>query len=184
MIARDVESLGRRLSGLQAQAIERLTLATVAFGGALAASELRKDLALPLLVGGVAVTVLGLAAFVRRETLLDDVACDRDAFALPAVRRYAARLTTMPRRRDDAASIRRVLRNHELPTAERVEANRDTLECLAQELEREDLVFDPVCAVKLEHLLLRPEESALFRAELPASDLHSALVQIEAGLRP
>jgi hypothetical protein len=184
MTARDVDFLGRRLRLLQEQAFGRLAVAALAFGGALAASELRKDLAIPLLVAGIALAFLGLAAFVRRDCLLDEVASDRDAFALPAVRRYGVRLTTMERRRDDAASIRLLLRSRELATAERIEANRAALEYLARELERDELVFDPVCAVKLEHLLLRPEESALFRAELPASDLNSALVQIAAGLRP
>jgi hypothetical protein len=90
----------------------------------------------------------------------------------------------MEHRRDDAASIRRLLRNPERYIADRVEPNRELLEQLAGELERDDLSFDPTCAVLLDHLLLRPEESALYAAGRGSADLHSSLVQIEAGLRP
>lgn len=184
MSAREVESLGSRLRALQEQAIGRLALAALAFGAALAASQLRRDLAIPLFLGGLALAILGCRDFVRRECLLDAAAPDRDAFALTAVRRHAARLATMERRRDDAASIRRLLRARELAVADRIEPNREELERLASELERDDLSFDPACAVLLDHLLLRPEESALFAVGRSAADVHSALVRIEAGLRP
>jgi hypothetical protein len=184
MSAREVESLGRQLRTLQEQAIARLTLAGLAFGAALAASQLRRDLAVPLFLGGAALALLGGRDFIRRECLLDEAAPDRAAFALAPVRRHAARLATMERRRDDAASIRRLLRSPELAVAERIEPNREAFELLAEELERDDLSFDPACAVLLEHLLLRPEQSALFAAGRGAADVHSSLTQIEAGLRP
>ena len=169
---------------MQEQAIGRLALGAVAFGGALAASQLRRELAIPLLLGGVVLAVLGCRDVVRRECLLDEAASDHDAYALAPVRRHTARLATMEHRRDDAASIRRLLRNAELSVGERIEPNRELLERLAAELEREDLSFDPACAVLLDHLLLRPEESALYAAGRGSADLHSSLVQIEAGLRP
>jgi hypothetical protein len=184
MIAREVETLGKHLSALREQAIWRLALAALAFGGALAASQVRRDLAIPLLVGGGALALLGIAAFVERECLLDEVAADRDTFTLAAVRSYGARLTASGRRHNDAESIRRLLADPELAVPERIEANRELLERLAEELDSDRLVFDPVCAVKLEHLLLRPDESALFDEHRPAEDVRSKLVQIETGLRP
>jgi len=162
---------------------EVFALAWVAFGLALAASELRKDLAVPLLIGAIALLGLALSAFIRRTLLVEDAAVDRDAFALDAVRRYAARLTTCERRRDDADSIRRLLARPELAIAERVEANRTELETIANELERDELVLDPVSAVALDRLLLRPEESGLYNEELPPECVRSRLVQIEAGFR-
>jgi len=137
---------------------EVLALAWVAFGLALAASELRKDLAVPLLIGAIALLGLALSAFIRRTLLVEDAAVDRDACALDAVRRYAARLATCERRRDDADSIRRLLARPELAIA-------------------------PVSAVALDRLLLRPEESALYNEELPPECVRSRLVQIEAGFR-
>jgi hypothetical protein len=184
MSAREVEGLGRQLRVLQEQAIGRLVLSALAFGGALAASQVWHDLAIPLLLGGVALAVLGCRDLVRRECLLDEAASDHDAYALAPVRRHTARLATMEHRRDDAASIRRLLRSPELSVADRIEPNRELLAQLAAELERDDLSFDPACAVLLDHLLLRPEESALFAAGRGSADLHSSLVQIEAGLRP
>jgi hypothetical protein len=184
MSAREVERLGRQLRTLQEQAIGRLALAALAFGGALTATQLRRDLAIPLFLGGLVLAMLGCRDFVRRECMLEEAAPDRDAFALPPVRRHAARLATMERRRDDAASIRRLLRNPELPLADRIEPNRQDFERLAEELERDDLSFDPACAVLLDHLLLRPDVSPLFAAGRGPVDVHSSLVQIEAGLRP
>lgn len=184
MSAREVERLGRQLRTLHEQAIGRLALGAAAFGGALAASQLRHELAIPLLLGGVGLAMLGCRDVVRRECLLDEAATDSDAYALAPVRRHTARLATMAHRRDDAASLRRLARNPERYIADRIEPNRELLEQLAEELEREDLSFDPACAVLLDHLLLRPEESALFAAGRSSADVHSSLVQIEAGLRP
>jgi hypothetical protein len=184
MSAREVERLGGRLSAMKEQAIGRLTLAALALGGALVASQLWHDLAIPLLLGGVGLAMLGCRDVIRRECLLDEAATDRDAYALAPVRRHTARLATMEHRRDDAASLRRLARNQERSIPDRIESNRELLEQLAAELEREDLSFDPACAVLLDHLLLRPEESALYAAGRSSADLHSSLVQIEAGLRP
>lgn len=160
-----------------------LALAGAAFGLALAATELRHDLAVPFLVSALALAGLGLSAFIRKTLLVEDAALDRDAYALDAVRRYAARLATPERRHDDADSIRRLLAQPELAIAERIEANHTALEAIAEELERDELTLDPVSAVALDRLLLRPEESALYNEQLPPECVRSRLVQIEAGFR-
>jgi hypothetical protein len=184
MSAREVEKLGDQLRTLRTQAIWRLVLAALALGSALAASQLRRDLAIPLLFGGLVLGGLGCRDFVRREYMLDEAARDRDTFTLAPVRGHAARFATMKRRRFDAASIRRLLRSEEPSVAVRIEPNREVLGRLAEELERDDLTFDPACAVLLDRLLLHPEESALYAAGRSAADVHSSLLQIEAGLRP
>ena len=183
MTARDVELLDRRLGELNERAVGQLALAWVAFGFALVASEWRKDLAVPLLVGAIALTGLGLSAFIRKTLLVEDAAADREAYVVDEVRRYAARLATRERRHDDADSIRRLLDQPALAIAGRIEANRATLEAIAVDLERDDLVLDPVSAVSLDRLLRRPEESALYNVDLPAECVRSRLVQIEAGFR-
>lgn len=182
MSARQVELLGQQLRELNERAIAQLGLGFAAFALAIVASQFRHDLAVPLLVGALALIALGLVAFVRRTLLVEDAAADRDAYLLDAVCRHGLRLTEQGRRRGDAASIRRLLAEPELAIAERVETNRPALERLAGDLERPELALDPVCAVALERLLLRPEESALLNGELPADDVRSRLVQIEAGL--
>ena len=183
MTARDVELLDRRLAELNERAVGQLALASVAFGLALAATELRRDLAVPFLVGALALSGLGLSALILKTLLVEDAAVDRDAYVLDAVRRYAARLATRERRRDDADSIRRLLAQPELAIPERIEANRATLEAIAGELEREELALDPVSAVALDRLLLHPEESPLYNEQLPPECVRSRLVQIETGLR-
>lgn len=184
MSARQIEQLGQQLRELNERAVAQLALGFGSFGLALVASQFRRDLAVPLLVGAVVLIVLGLVAFVRRALLVEDAATDRDAYLVAAVRHYGMRFTQRRRRRDDAASIRRLLAAPELAIAERVERNRETLEQLAGELERPQLAFEPVCAVTLERLLLRSSESALYNLKLPAEDLHSRLAQITAGVGP
>lgn len=175
MVARDVEMLGRRLDELSERTIEELGLAGVAFGFALAATQLRRDLAIPFLVGALVLTALGLAAFVRRRLLVEDAAADRDTYELDAVRRYAARLACQDQRRAQAAQIRRLLGTSAEYAAPRIEASRAELEALVRDLEREDLELDPACAVTLERLLNA--------AAVPADEFRSRLLQVEAGFR-
>jgi hypothetical protein len=160
-----------------------LALAAIAFGVAIAATQVRHDVVLPFFVAAIVLMAIGLTAYVRRSLLLEDAARDRDAYALDAVRRYAAPLTTSERRRDEAAAIRRLLAHPELAIAERVEANRARLEEIAAELSHDELSLDPVCAVALDRLLVRPDESALYNEELPPECVRSRLVQIEAGFQ-
>ena len=169
MIARDVELLDRRLHELNERTVGELGLAACAFGLALASTQLRRDLAVPLLVGALALTALGLTAFVRRRLLVEDAAADRDTYELDAVRRYARRMARPEQRRVQAAQIRRVL------AAQRFGVNRAQLRRLIRDLEREDLELDPACAVALDRLLHDPT--------VPADEFRSRLVQVEAGFR-
>jgi hypothetical protein len=104
MTARQIDEAATRLRDLRTEAVANLGLAALAFGLALAASELLRPLALPLLVGGMAATALGLRAFLRRCFLLDDLSADRDAYAILDVRRHAAREALL-RQRDSADEI-------------------------------------------------------------------------------
>jgi hypothetical protein len=167
MSAREVERLGRELHELNERTIGDLGLAAVAFGLALAASRLHKDLAIPLFVGAMALVGLGMVAFVRRHLLVEDAAADPDAYLLGEVRRYGEHIASEDRRRACAAQIRRMLA-----------ANGDDpiLEELADDLERRDLHFDPLCAVALDRLLLDGSIHSL-----PADELRSRLTQIVAG---
>ena len=169
MVARDVEMLGRKLHELDERAFDELGLAAVAFGLALAATQLQQDLAIPLLVGALVLTAFGLVAFVKKRLLIEDVAGDRDAYAIDDVRSYALRLTSRDQRRVQAAQIRRMLA---VPSPR---GNRAQLRRIMRKLERDDLVLDPVCAVVLEQFLHDPTS--------PVDDVRSHLTQVEAGFR-
>jgi hypothetical protein len=175
MVARDVEMLGRRLHELNERSLADLGLAGVAFGLALAATQLRRDLTIPLLIGALVLTGMGLVAFVRRQLLVEDAAVDRDAYALAAVGSYARRLAGRDNRRMEAAQIRRLLALSGDYAPSRVKGSRAQLRRLVRKLEREDLELDPVCAVTLARLL---QDSAL-----PADEFRSRLTQVEAGFR-
>ena len=167
MVARDVEFLGRRLHELNERTVEELGLAGFAFAFALVATQLRRDLAIPLLVGALVLTALGLTAFVRRRLLVEDAAADRDAYQLDVVRQYACRMACPEQRRMQAAQIRRVL------AARRRGVDRAQLKRLVRDLEREDLELDPACAVTLDRLLHDPT--------VPADEFRSRLLQVEEG---
>ena len=175
MVARDVELLGRRLHELNERTVEELGLAGVAFGLALAATQLREDLAVPLLAGALVLTALGLTAFVRHRLLVEDAAGDREAYELDEVRRYARRLAGLERRRMEAAQIHRLLALSGEFASPRIATSRPQLRRLVRALEREDLELDPACAVTLARLLEDPA--------VPADEFRSRLTQIEAGFR-
>jgi hypothetical protein len=178
MIAREVEQLGRRLRDLNERTISDLALAGLAFALALVATRLWTDLAVPLLVGALVMTALGLVALVRSHLLVEDAAVDRDAYLLPQVRRFGARIASPEHRRECAAQIRRTLDVPPELAAPRVDANRETLEELRADLERSELELQPACAVALERLL---HDGGLHDPGLPADELRSRLTQILAG---
>jgi len=76
---RAVEQTTARLRDLRHEEWEDLGLAAVALGLAVASTRIRPTLAVPLLVGGIAVGVLAMRAFWRRWELLDRLVLDRDA---------------------------------------------------------------------------------------------------------
>jgi hypothetical protein len=178
MSARDVEQLGRRLRDLNERAAGELALAGVAFVLALLATELRPDLVVPLLAGAVGLTALGIVAFVRSHLLVEDAAADRDAYLLPAVRRFGERAASPGHRRELAAWIRRAVAVSPELASRRVDENRAALEELRDDLERPDLPLEPACAVALDRLL---QDGGLYDGDLPAEELRSRLTQILAG---
>jgi hypothetical protein len=173
MVARDVELLGRQLHELNERTVEELGLAAVAFALALGATQMRRDLAIPLLVGALALTGMGLVAFVRRRLLVEDAAADRDAYELAEVRRYAAWIARREQRLAHAAQIRRLLTLSPEYTPARIEVGRAELEELEEKLKRVGLPLDPACAVALERLL--HEET------IAANEFRSRLRQVLAG---
>lgn len=181
MVARDVETAAAALRTLRREERERLGLAVLAFALALVATQVRPALALPLLAAGATAVVLEVQAAWRRWELLERLVLDRDAYAIPEVRMRGERAATMDSRTTLASSIRSVLREPGFAPTARVAACASDLEALASELDDDELVLHPVCAVTCVRLLTDDGESPLLNPELPPEDVRARVLRIRAG---
>ena len=129
-------------------------------------------------VGGLVVAGLGLRALWRRWDLVDRLAGERDAYAIPEVLAYASREATMKRRRTFALLIRNRLPE---PIPRRLASAADELEGLCVELEDDELALDPACAVSCMRLLSDTADSPLLDPARPPDELRSRVRQIRLG---
>jgi hypothetical protein len=180
MYARAVDDAALRLRELRHEEWEELGLGALALALAVVAAEFRPQFALPLLLGGLAVSALGMRALWRRWDLVDRLAGERDAYVISDVLDYASRETTMDRRHTFAALIRGRLRQPGVALGAR---SREELESLATELEDDELALDPACAVACMRLLSDLDGSPLLNAALPPDELRSRVRQIRSGFR-
>jgi hypothetical protein len=181
MYARAVDDAAARLRELRHEEWEGLGLAALALGLAVAATQVRPALALPLFLGGLAVGALGVRALWRRWDLVDRLAGDRDAYVISEVRAFASREATMERRHSFAALIRCSLVEPGPALEARIACSRDELRALAAELDDGDLALDPASAVACMRLLSDLAGSPLLNPTLPAEDLRCRVRQIRAG---
>src|SRR5262249_13311017 len=131
-------------------------------------------LATPLLAGAVAMTFLGLRAFLRRTFLVEDLARDPEAYELPEVRRFCARAASPGRRRLLAERVRAAMVDPaagpfcpELQTiVTAIEAGRPIDPQAAAELDR-----------RLSELLL-----CIHQQSVPETELHARLRQTASRL--
>ncbi len=110
MYARAVDHAAARLRDLRHEKWEDFGLAAAAVVLAVVAAAFRPELALPLLVGGLSVGVLGLRALFRHWDLVERLSGVRDAYVIPDVLAYASREADIERRQTFAAMIRSHLR--------------------------------------------------------------------------
>jgi hypothetical protein len=181
MHARAVDDAAARLRALRHEEWEDLGLAAFALGLALVAGQTRSQLAVPLLVGGLAVAVLGVRATCRRWDLIERLAAERDAYVIREVRVYASRQATMERRRGFAAMIRSYLPQERLVGDSRVASVAHELEALASDLDDESLALDLASAVACMRLLSDLAESPLLDRTRPVEDLRSRVRRIRSG---
>jgi hypothetical protein len=181
MHARAVDDASSRLRELRQEEFADLGLASLSIALALAATQVRPVLAMPLFLGGVVVAVLGTRALWRRWDLVDRLAGEREAHVIPEVLAHAARETTVDRRHAHAARIRQEVQQTRLVYGDRVALAAEELEALACELEADELALDPVCAVACMRLLSDVSESPLLNPALPPEDLRSRVRQIRSG---
>jgi hypothetical protein len=181
MYARAVDEASVRLRELRHEEWEDLALAGLAVVFAVAATQVRPALALPLFLGGVALGALGVRALWRRWELLDRLAGERDAYVISEVLHYAAREATIERRQAMAAVIRSHLEQPEPAFEETVAAASDQLEALARELDDVELALDPACAFGCAQLLSDVADSPLLDPACPRDELRSRVCQIRSG---
>jgi hypothetical protein len=183
MYARALQEAEARLVELHHEELHRIALSAVALGGSLTATVVYPPLAFPLLVGGLAIWILGIGAVWRHWDLVDRLADDEDSYLIPEIRAYAARDAGMNRRLGHAALIRSWTRHPELAADTRIAEFAEQLEELAGELEHADLELDPGCALACRRLLTDPMVSPLLNRALPHEDVGSFVVRIRAGFR-
>ena len=181
MHAPTVDEAGARLRELRLEEWYDLALAGVAVALAVGAAELAPSLALPLLIGGLALGALGIRALWRRWDLVDRLADKPDAYRIPEVFAYASRETTMERRRRYAALIHHQLGPAHTSRSAGLDAAADELAALADELEDEALELSPACAVACSRLCSDPSASPLLNLELPQDELRSRARRIRSG---
>jgi hypothetical protein len=182
MTARRVEEAGDRLRRLRQDEWSELALAGLAMSLALGAAALHPPLAVPFLIGAIALTGLGVRAFFLRWELFDDLLLDPDAYAISEVRRAAAKAASMKNRREVARLVRnRLAPVPGYPVRTRIVEVSDDLAELSRELEDETLTLEPWCAVRCEQLVTSVTDSPLLNDALPEEDLRSRINQIRSG---
>jgi hypothetical protein len=172
MDARAVDDAARRLADLRGAAGSELAAGLLALGLAVAASFAWRPLAVPLLVGGMLVTATGAVALVRQRLLVEELAVDRDAQAIPEVRSYALALLRPSSRRQLAGALRSEKWRHQ--------GLAEELEALASELEDGRLALDPACAAACS-LLVTDGAGPLVNPARPPEDLRAAILHIRSG---
>jgi hypothetical protein len=179
MTAREVDDAAEQLRELRRHSVEDLVLAGAASGLAVTASRLWPSLALPLLVGAIAVAFLGLCAYVRRFLLVEDLALDGDAYCIRAVREFGLRAASPRHRRELASTLRTVLTETTCGRADRLRGVRPEIERLIADLEQDDVHWEPRAAVALERCMYDAQGS-LRDLSVPVSELRTRLRSILA----
>jgi hypothetical protein len=154
------------------------------FALAIATTQFRPVLALPLFLGGLVVGARGMRALWRRWDLVQRLAGKRDAHMIAEVLDYASREATIERRQSLAALIRSRQVDRGFGVDPRLTGAAEDLEALAAELENDELELDPACAVACVRLFEDVVGSPLLNPQWPPAELRSRIRQIRSGFTP
>jgi hypothetical protein len=179
--ALDTREAKRQLHELRTEEWSDLALGGLAIVAALVATQAAPSLALPLFIGGVVVVIRAGRAFFRRWDLCERLLLDPDAYEIPEINARAVHLARLESRAILARSIRSMLAAAPPYRRSRVELVADELAALAEELDDETLVLEPICAVRCQRLLTDGAESPLLNSLVPADGLRIAIKGIRAG---
>lgn len=174
MYARAVDDAGTRLRELRNEEWDDHALAGAALGLAMGATEYAPPLALPFFVGGLALGLLGIRALWRHWDLVDRLADEPAAYAIPEVLASALRETTRGRRQRYAALIRHHLEPTTTSRSMRLDDAAEELAALADEFEDEALELSPAGTVACSRLVSEPTQSPLLNPALPQDELRSS----------
>ena len=181
MTSREIDQAATRLRELKQEMLGDGLLAACALGLALGATWYRPSLAVPLTVGALAMTFLGTRAYVRRFLIVDELADDRDAYCIPAIRGFGRRAASVAHRRELARRVRAALEGSTGAVGGRFSAARPDLEHLISALEDEKVEWEPQAVVLLDHWLSDPDGS--FRnSSLPAAEIRSRISSLLPGV--
>ncbi|MGD0456063.1 MAG: hypothetical protein ABSB69_20960 [Solirubrobacteraceae bacterium] len=121
-----------------------------------------------------------------RVEYLERLAIDRDAYQIPAVRRFGERLVAPAERRRLAAgllcAVERASGHFGLAAPARLDACAGELCDVARQLHDRRTDIAPTSAAACRRLLGRAAESPLYNEDLPPEDLTAALYRIKAGI--
>jgi hypothetical protein len=187
MTAREVDRAASQLEHIRQQRRARLLLTGPVVGLAAAAVVVSTALAVSLVCGIACLLVLALLDTVRHRELIANLALNRNAYAVPEVRRYGEDLVVLRGRRRVAAALERVLATAGSPgsyyLAGRVHACRHELRALADALRAPETRAEPTSVAMCWRLLRNAAESPLYNWHLPPDDLRMAVRRIQAGIR-
>jgi hypothetical protein len=185
MYARAVDDAARQLHDWQFEERAGFVLGPLVLALSVAATRLGPAYALPLFFGGLYLMARVAVAAIRRSTLLDRLAEERDAYTIPEVATRARRTAAPASRAAMAASIRSTLQawSDAVPDL-RVARCCSELAALAALLERDDLELEPTSAVACRHLVDDATTIAVLAPGSDTSDLACRARHVRAGFTP
>jgi hypothetical protein len=181
---REVQAAAARVESLGADARRCLEAAAALALAAVAALAVDAGPWLAVAAGAPALAVAAAIRARQRLALIDRLALDPHAYAIPAVERHGRRAASRRQRRIIATRLESLTQPEwgPLVVPERVDRYRRELDELGRRIAAPGADLAPPQAVECRRLLTRTTESALYNADLPAEDLGAALRRIEAGI--
>ena len=180
MYAAAVEEARTQLRELRLSGRDNLGLAALTMSLAVAATEIRPNLALPLLVSGLFASARGIRALWSRWDLIDRLAVEPDAYLIPEILDYASREATAEKRRMLASHIRGIAPTPGHPNEARLAAVTDELQSLARELETDTLELDTATTVACARFV-HDWGSPLYDERVSPDELRARIRHLRAG---
>jgi hypothetical protein len=149
-------------------------------------------LGLAIAVGAAVQLVVASATYLSGRFLLERLATEPAAHAIPEVQAFATKLARPAARRRLARTIHSMLTEvtrpgkafHALYLADRVRRYARELDAISRDLLSPSVRVEPVSMARCAWLLTQAAENPLFDRRLPAEDLGAMLHRIRAGMKP
>jgi hypothetical protein len=166
--------------------VHSLVLAILTLLAALAAAVWNPNATFPLAILTAGEAVVVMCAYYAQHDLIQGLALEREAWQIPAVRRYREWLLKQPVRDRLAASINSLIADANTPyafcLADRVALVEDQLRVLALELATPEIPVQPRSLIVCLRLLSHGVESPLFNPGVPIEQLQATLMRIRIGI--